>query len=104
MKRSNFDMSRLKSAKKLKVNDNFIPCPTKKGDELYPNGIFVFNITKMIEYIKKNSNEIDLVVVEISDFPIGFSSINESHVDSVDVSQPVIIAEICPISIIGTEN
>jgi hypothetical protein len=61
MKRSSFDVSRLNAAKELKVNDNFIPCPTKEGDELYPNGIFVFNITKMIEYIKKNSSEIDFV-------------------------------------------
>ncbi len=96
MKRSNFDISRLKSAKKLKINDNFIPCPTKKNDELYQNGIFVFNITKMIEYIKKNSNEIELVDVDVSDFPKCFSSINESHVDSVDVSKPAIIAEISP--------
>jgi len=96
LKRSNFDISRLNSAKKLKVNDDFIPCPTKEGDELYPNGIFVFNITKMIEYIKENSIEIDLVDVDVSDFPKCFSSINESHVDSVDVSQPVIIAEMSP--------
>ena len=96
MKRSNFDISRLKSAKKLKVNDNFIPCPAEKVDELYQNGIFVFNITKMIEYIKKNSSEIDLVDVDVSDFPKCFSSISESHVDSVDVSQPVIIAEMSP--------
>ena len=96
MKRSNFDISRLNSAKKLKINEDFIPCPTKKGDELYQNGIFVFNITKMIEYIKQNSSEIYLVDVDILDFPKCFSSINESHVDSVDVSQPVIIAEISP--------
>jgi len=78
VKRSNFDISRLNSAKKIEVNDNFIPCPTKKGDELYPNGIFVYNITKMIEYIKKNSNEIDLVDVDVSDFPIYFSSISNN--------------------------
>jgi hypothetical protein len=96
VERSNFDISRLNSAKKIKANDNFIPCPTKNGDELYQNGIFVFNITKMVEYIKMNSNEIYLVDVDVSDFPICFSSINESHVDSVDVTQPVIIAEISP--------
>ena len=38
----------------------------------------------MIEYIKKNSSEIDLVDVDVSDFPKCFSSINESHVDSVN--------------------
>ena len=79
VKRSNFDISRLNSAKKLKINENFIPCPSKEGDELYANGIFVFNITKMLGYINKNSNEMNLVDVNVADFPKYFSSINESQ-------------------------
>jgi hypothetical protein len=31
---------------KLKVEKDFTPCPEADGDELYPNGIFLFNITK----------------------------------------------------------
>lgn len=96
MGKSNFDISRLNSVKKLKVDDDFIPCPTNEGDELYANGIFVFNITKMTEHINSNFKYIDLVDIEVSDFPKCFSSIDESHIDSVDVSQPVIIAEISP--------
>jgi hypothetical protein len=96
VKRSNFDSGRLKSAETLKTNENFTPFPVNKGDELFPNGIFVFNITKMLEHIKKNSDEIDLVEVSVADFPKSFSSVDESHVDSVDVSRPVILAEISP--------
>jgi len=96
VKRSNLDLSRLNSAQKIKINDNFTPCPVKNGDELFPNGIFVFNVTKMLEHIKKNPNKIDLVDVYVDDFPNCFSSIDESHVDSVDVSRPLIIAEISP--------
>ena len=96
MKRSDFDMERLDTAKKLKVDKNFRPCPAIGGDELYPNGIFVFNITKMIEFIKENPDEYALVEIVVADFPASFSSINESHVDSVDVSRPVILAEISP--------
>ncbi|MCK5839523.1 MAG: ParB N-terminal domain-containing protein [Bacteroidales bacterium] len=96
MKKSNFDSERLQSAEKLKADDSFTPCPINKGDELFPNGIFVFNITKMLESLKINSNEVDLVEVEVHDFPKSFSSIDESHVDSVDISQPVILAEITP--------
>jgi len=96
VKRSNFDLERLQSAEKLEVNENFIPCPVNKGDELFPNGIFVFNITKMLEHIKKNSDEIDLVEVTVADFPKSFSSTDESHVDSVDVNRPVLLAEISP--------
>ena len=80
----------------MKIDDDFIPCPAATGDELFPNGIFVFNITKMIEYIQKNSDDIVLEEVAVGDFPKDFSAINESHVDSVDISKPVIFAEISP--------
>lgn len=96
MKKSIFDLERLQSAEKLKADYSFTSCPINKGDELFPNGIFVFNITKMLEYLKKNPNEVDLVEAEVGDFSKSFSSIDESHVDSVDVSQPVILAEIAP--------
>jgi len=96
VKKSNFDLGRVQSAEKLIADDSFTPCPINDDDELYPNGIFVFNITKLIEYIEKNPNEIDLVKVEVADFSRSFSSIDESHVDSVEVSRPVILAEITP--------
>ena len=96
MKRSNFDLEKLQSAKELKVNENFTPCAVNEGDEFFSNGIFVFNITKMLTYIKNHSNEIEVIEVAVADFPSCFSSVDESHVDSVDVSQPVLLAEISP--------
>ncbi len=80
----------------MKVDNNFTPCPVTDGDELYPNGIFVFNITRMLEYIKKNPNDSKLEEIKVSDIRNGFSSITESHLNSIDVSRPVIIAEIAP--------
>ena len=80
----------------LKVDNDFIPCPVATGDELFPNGIFEFNITKMLEYIKKNPDGIAIEEVTVSDFFEGFSSINESYMDSIEISRPVILAEISP--------
>lgn len=94
--RSNFDFERYKSAKKLQVNKNFKPCPVNENDELFQNGIFVFNITKVLAYLQKNSAKIDLFEVAVEDFPKSFSSIKESHLNSVDISQPVVLAEISP--------
>lgn len=96
MNRSNFDSERFQSAEKLKADKNFTPCSVAEGDELYPNGIFVFNITKMLEFIKANSDEMTVTEVAVADFPEAFSSVDESHVDSVDISQPVLLAEISP--------
>lgn len=82
--------------KPLKIDNDFTPCPVAAGDELFPNGIFVFNITKIIEYIQRNPDSVALEEVAVSDFSQGFSSINESHVESVEISKPLILAEISP--------
>ena len=83
-------------ARMLRVDNDFIPCPVAIGDELFPNGIFVFNVTRLIEYIQDNPDSIVLEEVAIGDFFKGYSSINESHLDSVEISKPVILAEISP--------
>ena len=80
--------------RKLKIDKHFTPCQVDDDDELYPNGIFVFNITKMTEYIR-NSN-ITCEAVLVKDFSNGFSKFNEDHLPSVDVTKPVIVAEISP--------
>jgi hypothetical protein len=82
--------------KVLKVYSDFTPCLVASGDELFLNGIFEFNITRMLDYIQKNPGGFTLEEVAISDFFRGFSSINESHMDSVEISRPVILAEISP--------
>ena len=80
--------------KKLKINKHFMPCPIDDEDEMYPNGIFVFNITKMAEYIRKNNIPCEEVLVK--EFSIGFSKFKESHLATIDVTRPIIVAEISP--------
>lgn len=70
--------------------------PIGLRDELSPNGIFEFNITKIEEFIRRNSDSIPLVEAAVSDFWNDFSSVNESHVEKVDIQKPVILAEISP--------
>jgi len=81
---------------RFKIDKGFIPCPVDYGDELYPNGIFEFNITKIAEYIEKNLGAIGVETVALADFHREFSSIDEARVDKVDVLRPVITAEISP--------
>lgn len=96
MNKTNFDFERYQSAKRLKINKNFKPCPAEEGDEIFQNGIFEFNISKLLEYINNHSDQFELIDVDVEDFPKELSSLNEMHVDSTDYSQPVIIAEIAP--------
>lgn len=81
---------------KLKADPRFTPCPVHDGDELFPNGIFEFNVTRIAEYLNKNPPDVELVEVAVSDLDQGFSSLNESHVQSVDITRPVVLAEISP--------
>ena len=80
----------------LKFDKKFTPYPTDDEDELFQNGIFVFNISRMIEYIQDNPGLFTPEVVALKDVYSTSPHINETHLDSVDVSKPVILAEIAP--------
>lgn len=79
--------------RKLKISKRFTPCPVDDGDEMYPNGIFVFNITKMTEYIQVNGTLCE--EIQVKDY-YSHSKFNEEHLPTVDVTKPVIVAEISP--------
>ena len=80
--------------RKLKIDSRFTPCSVEDGDEMYPNGIFVFNITKMTEYIMHS--RIPCEEVQVRDFSRGSSKFKEDHLPAVDINRPIIIAEISP--------
>lgn len=80
----------------LTPDARFNACPVDEGDELFPNGIFEFNVTRMLEYIGNHPADVASVEVPVSDLDRGFSSLNESYVPSVDISRPVVLAEIAP--------
>jgi hypothetical protein len=82
--------------KKLKIDRNFNPLPAEEDDELYQNGIFLFNITKMLEYIHENPEIFVPEAISVKAIYREFSNINESHLDSVDLAKPIILAEIAP--------
>ncbi|MBC8377294.1 MAG: ParB N-terminal domain-containing protein [FCB group bacterium] len=81
---------------KLKTDSDFTPCPVSDEDEIFPNGIFRFNITKIHEFIHENPDHVTLTTVAVKDYAREYSSLDDSHIDSVDISQPVVLAEISP--------
>jgi hypothetical protein len=81
-------------SRKLKIDSRFTPCSVEDGDELFPNGIFVFNITKMTEYIMHS--RIPCEHVQVKDFSRGASKFKEEHLPAVDITRPIIVAEISP--------
>jgi len=81
-------------SRKLKIDSRYTPCSVEDGDELFPNGIFVFNITKMTEYIMRS--RIPCEEVQARDFSRGTSKFKEEHLAVVDIARPLIVAEISP--------
>jgi hypothetical protein len=79
--------------RKLRLSKHFTPCPVDDCDEMYPNGIFVFNITKMNDYIQDNGFLCE--EIQVKDYR-SHSKFNEEHLPTVDVTKPVIVAEISP--------
>ena len=83
-------------AQMLEADNRFSPCPVESGDEIFPNGIFEFNITKIIDHIQRTPDNDYPEEVLVKDFYTGFSSVNESYMEHVEISRPIILAEISP--------
>lgn len=83
--------------RKLKLNKIFQPPTCDAGDEFYPNGIFEFNITKLLKFINVHKDDFQPQEVEVKTlraFPS--KNLNESTIKSADLSAPIILAEISP--------
>lgn len=80
----------------IRPDPDFTPMPVSDGDELFTNGIFVFNISKIVNRLQKEPSFGEQARVQVHDFPTDFSRIDESHVEKVDPSVPIILAEISP--------
>lgn len=80
--------------RELKIDDQFTPYPIAEGDELFEKDFLAFNITKMLEYIKNNYVVFPIDEIDVDDY--AHDSIDESHLDSVNIAQPVIYAERSP--------
>ena len=87
---------RKKNSDLLSIDKKYIPVSADEGDELYPNGIFLFNITKIIEYIRTHHDEIPIESTEVKAYRSGFSKLTESYIDKADITVPLILAEISP--------
>jgi hypothetical protein len=85
-----------KHPRALKANEAFIPAEADEGDEIFRNGIFEFNITKMLGFIHDRPEEFVPEHIVVGHYVSDFSPINEDHMDSVHASEPVILAEIAP--------
>ena len=83
---------------KLKLHKKFQPCSVAEGEEMYPNGIFVFNITRLLAFIKANPEQFPVELVPLEEIPCygDGSRLNPETVRTADLSRPIVVAEISP--------
>ncbi len=66
-------------------------------DELYPNGIFEFNITRLLSFIEANVDRFPIESVGIADIPnYGSVSLDEATIRTADLLRTILLAEISP--------
>jgi hypothetical protein len=82
----------------LRLDKGFQPCPVEPGDEFYPNGIFEFNITRLLAFVQQHTDRFPVERVELSEFPDYGDSphLNEEAIRLADLSRPILLAEISP--------
>jgi len=89
----------MKKERTLRLDKNFTPCDVFENEGYYPNGVFVFNITRIIEHIKSGQlvvKQEDISVPEWYKTQVASIVINEEHIKTVTLEVPVIQAEISP--------
>lgn len=83
--------------KKLKADKKFQSCLVDHGDEIYPNGIFRFNVSKLLKFIDENPADFALESVDVETCYSGLQKhLDEATIASADTSRPLILAEISP--------
>lgn len=83
---------------KLKIDKSFQPCLAEAGDELYPNGIFEFNITRLLALIEGHGERFPVGLVQLADIPDygGTEHLDAEAVRAAELSRPILLAEISP--------
>ena len=83
--------------RRLKPDKAFEPLPVEEDDELFSNGIFEFNVTKMLAFIEANPDKFPVEEADIQGLR-AFSpdTLDEQTIRHADMSKPVLLAEISP--------
>lgn len=80
----------------LSVDEDFVPCPVEDGDELFPNGVFVFNVTRILAHLARHPERAPLTSVSVGSFPRWAGDLDDAYVEAADLARPIVLAEIAP--------
>lgn len=82
---------------KLKFDKKFQPCAAGPGDELFRNGIFEFNVSRLLAFIAAHAEQYPVASIEVAEIPdYGSNDLDEEAVSAANLLRPVLLAEIAP--------
>lgn len=84
--------------KRMKENPDFIPCTPVPGDEMLGGFPFNWNISRALEWIDVNLEEVELSVVQVGQpAPLADSSgLDEDFLPQADLTKPLIMVRMRP--------
>jgi len=86
-------------SRKIRLKKLYVPCPAKENDEIFRNGVFHFNISKILDDIHCGKLVVDKEYIDIKEWfkwHGHHSSLNEEHLPTVNIDSMIIQAEIRP--------
>jgi hypothetical protein len=84
-------------SRRLKADPNFKPHLQTEGDEHFANGIFDFNVSRMLAHIETNPALFPIEKVELKAlYEYAGDHLDEATVRSADLGRPIVLAEISP--------
>lgn len=82
---------------RLKLAASFEPCPIEGGDEVFSNGIFNFNISRLTLFIEAHTDRFPVEAAEVaSTTHYDDSRLDQATVAAANLSRPVLFVEIAP--------
>ena len=85
----------MKHQRMLKLDRAFQPCVAEDDDEVFLNGIFEFNVTRLLAYIEVHADgfPVDSIAVAVIH---DMGAVNEVAIGNSDLTRPILMAEIAP--------
>jgi len=82
----------------LKFSPSFGSCPVEEGEEVFRNGIFGFNVTRLMAFIEAHPDRFPREAVEVASVPNygGDEHLDLATIATADLARRVLIAEIAP--------
>jgi hypothetical protein len=82
---------------KLKLDKKFQPSISEEGDELYANGIFLFNISRLVAFIDNHPDQFPVERIAVDEVPhYGELGLDQDAILAANLARPIVLAEISP--------